>query len=177
MPNLPPSNPPDSPLGSVTIPQGRRHYLVQVVLDEESVGRRTPDIEQERAVATCDLLEENAFFPVGSDHGPYLLTLSLVERRLRFAVQREDGAELCEHILSLSPLRRVMRDYFEVCDSYYEAIKVSSNMVIESIDMGRRGLHNEGAEILLQRLQGKLEVDFNTARRLFTLICALRTRL
>ncbi|WP_343560066.1 UPF0262 family protein [Kiloniella sp. b19] len=160
----------------IVIPPDRHHYLAHVVLDETTVGRRNPDIEKERAIATYDLLEENSFLPVGSDHGPYLLTLSLIERRLRFNVQREDGAPLCEHIFSLSPLRRVMREYFEVCDSYYEAIKTASPSMIEAIDMGRRGLHNDGADILKQRLQGKLEMDFDTARRLFTLICALHVR-
>lgn len=149
------------------------HYLVHIALDESSMLRASPDVEKERAIAIYDLLEKNSFRPEGSDGGPYLLNLSIVERRLRFEVQREDGQPLCDHILSMTPLRRVIRDYFAVCATYYEAIRVASPSRIEAIDMGRRGLHDEGSEILQQRLKGKIEIDFDTARRLFTLICAL----
>ena len=153
--------------------QGPCHHLVHINLDETSLARSTPDVEKERAIAIYDLLEQNSFLPFGSDAGPYILDLAIVENRLRFSVTKEEGELLCEHILSLTPLRRVIRDYFSVCETYFEAIKMASPAKIEAIDMGRRGLHNEGSEILQQRLEGKIEIDFNTARRLFTLICAL----
>lgn len=150
--------------------------LVDVELDE-SIGRSTPDVEHERAVAIFDLIEENAFHPVGDDTGgPYKLKLSLMESRLIFSIMRESGDVVATHILSLTPLRRVVRDYFLVCESYYEAIRSASPSKIEAIDMGRRGLHNEGSQTLQTRLNGKIEVDFPTARRLFTLVCVLHWR-
>ncbi|MFD2652171.1 UPF0262 family protein [Brucella rhizosphaerae] len=150
--------------------------LVDVELDE-SIGRSTPDVEHERAVAIFDLIEENAFHPVGDDTGgPYKLKLSLMESRLIFSIMRESGDGVATHILSLTPLRRVVRDYFLVCESYYEAIRSASPSKIEAIDMGRRGLHNEGSQTLQTRLNGKIEVDFATARRLFTLVCVLHWR-
>ncbi|ASV87500.1 MULTISPECIES: UPF0262 family protein [Ochrobactrum] len=150
--------------------------LVDVELDE-SIGRSTPDVEHERAVAIFDLIEENAFHPVGDDTGgPYKLKLSLMESRLIFSIMRESGDDVATHILSLTPLRRVVRDYFLVCESYYEAIRSASPSKIEAIDMGRRGLHNEGSQTLQTRLNGKIEVDFATARRLFTLVCVLHWR-
>jgi len=150
--------------------------LVDVVLDE-SIGRSTPDVEHERAVAIFDLIEENSFRPVGDEAGgPYRLHLSLVESRLVMAVNRENGDPVITHILSLTPLRRVVKDYFMICESYFEAIKASSPSQIEAIDMGRRGLHNEGSQTLMDRLSGKIEVDFDTARRLFTLVCVLHWR-
>jgi uncharacterized protein (UPF0262 family) len=150
--------------------------LVDVELDE-SIGRSTPDVEHERAVAIFDLIEENAFHPVGDEAGgPYKLKLSLMESRLIFSIMRESGDDVATHILSLTPLRRVVRDYFLVCESYYEAIRSASPSKIEAIDMGRRGLHNEGSQTLQTRLNGKIEVDFATARRLFTLVCVLHWR-
>ena len=150
--------------------------LVDVELDD-SIGRSTPDVEHERAVAIFDLIEENAFHPVGDDTGgPYKLKLSLMESRLIFSIMRESGDGVATHILSLTPLRRVVRDYFLVCESYYEAIRSASPSKIEAIDMGRRGLHNEGSQTLQTRLNGKIEVDFATARRLFTLVCVLHWR-
>lgn len=150
--------------------------LVDVVLDE-SIGRSTPDVEHERAVAIFDLIEENSFKPVGDEPGgPYRLHLSLVESRLVMAVNRENGDPVITHILSLTPLRRVVKDYFMICESYFEAIRASSPSQIEAIDMGRRGLHNEGSQTLMDRLSGKIEVDFDTARRLFTLVCVLHWR-
>ncbi len=157
---------------------GEKHKarLSDVVLDE-TIGRATPDIEHERAVAIYDLVEENTFQPVGdADGGPYKLKLSLVESRLVFAVAREDDTAVITHILSLSPFRRVIKDYFMICESYYEAIRISTPSQIEAIDMGRRGIHNEGSETLRERLAGKIDVDFDTARRLFTLICVLHWR-
>lgn len=149
--------------------------LIDVQLDE-SIGRSTPDIEHERAVAIFDLVEENSFRPVGDENGPYRLKLSLVESRLVFAISRESGDAIVTHILSLTPFRRIVKDYFMVCESYYEAIRVASPSHIEAIDMGRRGLHNEGSQTLMERLKGKIEVDFDTARRLFTLVCVLHWR-
>ncbi|MFH1797584.1 MAG: UPF0262 family protein [Pseudomonadota bacterium] len=150
--------------------------LVDVELDE-SIGRSTPDVEHERAVAIFDLVEENSFRPVtDTGEGPYKLKLSLVEARLVFAVSRESGEPVVTHILSLTPFRRIVKDYYMICESYYDAIRTSSPSQIEAIDMGRRGLHNEGSQTLMDRLAGKIEVDFDTARRLFTLVCVLHWR-
>lgn len=150
--------------------------LSDVSLDS-SIGRSTPDVEHERAVAIYDLIEENSFFPVSdTGEGPYKLKLSLVETRLVLTVTRADDAPVITHILSLTPFRRIVKDYFLICESYYEAIRTSAPSQIEAIDMGRRGLHNEGSQTLMDRLSGKIEVDFDTARRLFTLICVLHWR-
>ena len=150
--------------------------LSDIVLDE-TIGRSTPDVEHERAVAIYDLIEDNSFQPVGdAGGGPYKLKLSQVESRLVFSVTREDSAPVITHILSLTPFRRVIKDYFLICESYYEAIRTSTPSQIEAIDMGRRGIHNEGSETLRERLAGKIDVDFDTARRLFTLICVLHWR-
>lgn len=150
--------------------------LVDVALDE-TIGRSTPDVEHERAVAIYDLIEENSFRPVADTAGgPYKLKLSLVESRLVFSVAREDGSAVITHILSLTPFRRIVKDYFMICESYYDAIRSSTPSQIEAIDMGRRGLHNEGSQTLMDRLGGKIDVDFDTARRLFTLICVLHWR-
>jgi uncharacterized protein (UPF0262 family) len=147
--------------------------LCKITLDEGSIGRSSPDVEHERAVAIYDLLEDNAFAPLDSDGGPYALHLSIQESRLVFDVRREDGTPLTAHLLSLTPFRRIVKDYFLICDSYYKAIRTSTPSQIEAIDMGRRGLHNEGSELLMERLKEKIEIDFDTARRLFTLICVL----
>lgn len=151
----------------------QRHRLVAVTLDENSIGRGSPDQEHERAIAIYDIVESNSFYVPGNEHGPYLLKLGIVERKLSFEIQSQDGRWLMTHLLSLSPFRRVIRDYRMVCDSYYSAIRTASASQIEAIDMGRRGLHDEAAELLRQRLEGKVEIDFNTARRIFTLIFAL----
>jgi uncharacterized protein (UPF0262 family) len=147
--------------------------LIKVSLDESSIGRSSPDIEHERAVAIYDLLEDNSFAPVNHDGGPYALHLSITENRLVFDIRQEDGAPVMAHLFSLTPLRRIVKDYFMICDSYYKAIRTSTPSQIEAIDMGRRGLHNEGSELLMERLKEKISVDFDTARRLFTLICVL----
>jgi uncharacterized protein (UPF0262 family) len=147
------------------------------VLDDTSIGRATPDIEHERAVAIFDLVEENSFSPTGDvGEGPYRLSLSVAESRLVFDISRENGEAVVVHMLSLSPFKRVIKDYFLICESYYEAIRTASPSHIEAIDMGRRGLHNEGSQTLMDRLAGKVDVDFDTARRLFTLICVLHWR-
>ncbi|GGK33961.1 UPF0262 family protein [Salinarimonas ramus] len=147
--------------------------LVRVVLDEASIGRGNPDQEHERAVAIWDIVETNHFAVPGRDDGPYALKLGLVEAKLAFEIQTEAGEPLMTHLLSLTPFRRVIRDYRTVCESYYAAIRTASPQKIEAIDMGRRGLHNEAAELLVERLSGKVEIDFDTARRIFTLIFAL----
>ncbi|MBH9981188.1 UPF0262 family protein [Bartonella sp. B10834G6] len=147
--------------------------LIDVELDE-TIGRSTPEVEHERAVAIFDLIEENSFMPVGdTGTGPYKLKLSLVDRRLVFDISRESGEQVATHILSLGPFRRIVKDYYLICDSYYEAIRSASLSKIEAIDMGRRGLHNEGSTTLQERLRGKIDMDLKTARRLFTLLCVL----
>ena len=154
-------------------PPARR--IVDISLDEESVARRSPEVEHERAVALFDLLEENDFALVG-EPGPYKLHLGIFEQRLVFGVHGADDRKLRDIVLSLTPLRKVVKDYFMICDSYYAAIRKLSPSQIEALDMGRRGLHNEGSELLRERLDGKIELDLDTARRLFTLICALHLR-
>ncbi|MFC3726699.1 UPF0262 family protein [Neoaquamicrobium sediminum] len=154
----------------------RNARLIDVELDE-SIGRSTPDVEHERAVAIFDLIEDNSFRPAGDEKGgPYKLRLSVVDSKLVFAISREDGEAVVTHILSLTPFRRVVKDYFLICESYYEAIRTSTPSQIEAIDMGRRGLHNEGSQTLMDRLSGKIDVDFDTARRIFTLVCVLHWR-
>lgn len=154
------------------------HHLVGVELDERSVVRRSPDIEHEQRVAIFDLLEQNVFSPVGAHdtQGPFQLVLAIEENRLVFDIRDDGTAPLGKIILALSPFRRIIRDYFEICDSYFQAIKRSSPSQIETIDMARRGIHNEGSELLRERLKGKIDTDFDTARRLFTLICVLHIR-
>jgi uncharacterized protein (UPF0262 family) len=147
--------------------------LIAVTLDEASIGRSGPDIEHERAIAIYDLLEENVFAPQDDENGPYALHLSIKENRLVFDIRGEDGAPVMAHLLSLSPFRRIVKDYFTVCDSYYDAIRTATPDRIEALDMGRRGVHDEGSRLLQERLKRKVQVDFGTARRLFTLICVL----
>jgi uncharacterized protein (UPF0262 family) len=149
--------------------------LCDVVLDD-TIGRSTPDVEHERAVAIFDLIEENSFAPSGHAGGPYRLNISLVDSKLVFAISTEKGEDVATHILSLTPFRRIVKDYFMICESYYEAIRSASPSRIEAIDMGRRGIHNEGSQTLKDRLSGKIDVDFDTARRLFTLVCVLYCR-
>jgi uncharacterized protein (UPF0262 family) len=151
----------------------QRRRLVAVTLDEASIGRGNPDQEHERAVAIYDIVEANSFGVPSHDGGPYVLNLGLVDKRLCFDVRTADGEPVVSHHLSLTPFRGVIRDYEMICDSYYKAIRSASPSHIEAIDMGRRGLHDEAAELLRERLKGKLELDFDTARRIFTLIFAL----
>ena len=156
------------------------YRLSAITLDEASVVYRTPAIEQEREVAIYDLLEANVFKPEGSPGGPYRLTLGMEESRLVLDVRLEDGSERgSEHkrvLLSLTTLRKTVKDYFLVCDNYYKAIRTAPPHQIEALDMARRTLHDEGARELQARLTGKIEIDFDTARRLFTLICVLQMR-
>ena len=150
------------------------HRLQTVELDEESLAAVSRDQEQERQIAIFDLLEENHFHPEGATRGPYDLKMALVENRLVLDVRGPDYEK--RHILSLSPFRSLIKDYFMICESYYQAIRSSTPSQIEALDMGRRGLHNEGSQLLQTRLAGKIETDTDTARRLFTLICALHWR-
>lgn len=147
--------------------------LIAVHLDDLSIGRGSPDQEHERAVAIYDLVEENVFAPEGDAGGPYRLHIFLKDGRLVLDIRRDGGEPVVAHILSLTPLRRVIRDYFAICESYYAAIRTASSTHIETIDMARRGLHNEGSELLRDRLAGKVSIDFPTARRLFTLVSVL----
>lgn len=147
--------------------------LVAVTLDEDSIGYAAPDVEHERRVAIYDLVEENSFAPEGGHEGPFALRISLIDQKLALQITRDGGEEVMTHLLSLSPFRKILKDYFLICESYRNAIKASSPSQIEAIDMGRRGLHDEGAEVLLERLKGKIAIDHPTSRRLFTLICAL----
>jgi uncharacterized protein (UPF0262 family) len=147
--------------------------LVAITLDESSIGRSGPDIEHERAVAIYDLIEQNSFCPADHDGGPYALHLSMAENRLVFDIRLANGTPVSAHLLSMTPFRKIVKDYFMICDSYYAAIRTATPERIEAIDMGRRGLHDEGSNILMDRLKDKVTVDFDTARRLFTLICVL----
>jgi uncharacterized protein (UPF0262 family) len=150
------------------------HHLQSVDLDEDSLAAASRDQEQERQIAIFDLLEENHFAPHGAAGGPYDLKISLIDGRLALDVSGPGHQRRC--LLSLTPLRGVVRDYRMICDSYYDAIRNATPQRIEALDMGRRGLHNEGSDLLKARLAGKIEIDEGTARRLFTLICALHWR-
>ena len=154
-------------------PAATKRRLVGVVLDEESIGRSNPDVEHERQVAIYDLLEQNSFAPVGHGDGPFTLHLSINGNRLVFDIRREDGTPVVAHLFSLTPLRRIVKDYYMICDSYYQAIRTATPDKIEAIDMGRRAIHNDGSNILMERLKGKVVLDLDTARRLFTLLCVL----
>ncbi|MFO0295652.1 MAG: UPF0262 family protein [Rhodospirillales bacterium] len=155
---------------------GDRDRILRIELDERTVLRRSPEVEHERAVAIADLLDANRFAPVGHSGGPYALTLSVEEGRLAFDIAPREGPPPPRLLLPLLPFRRVVRDYFVVCESYYDAIKHAGPGRIEAIDMARRALHDEGAEMLRARLADRVEVDGGTARRLFTLVCVLHMR-
>ena len=154
--------------------------IIDVTLDERTILWRSADIEQERRIAIFDLLEDNRFAPQRAHAdgyaGPYKLNLRVEEGRLAFEINRADGSHLETLVLGLARFRRPIRDYFAICDSYYQAIRSASPAQIETIDMARRGVHNEAADLLKERLEGKIDVDFDTARRLFTLICVLHIK-
>jgi uncharacterized protein (UPF0262 family) len=150
--------------------------IAGITLDEHTVVRRSPDIEHERAVAIFDLLEENHFKPASGCAGPYHLHLSIEENRLNIEVRSAPNGSDETIVLPLAPFRGIVKDYFMVCESYYEAIRRSTLAQIEAIDMGRRSLHNEGSALLMERLADKVATDLDTARRLFTLICVLHLR-
>jgi uncharacterized protein (UPF0262 family) len=152
------------------------YRLIGVTLDEATVESRSREIEQEREVAIYDLLEANYFEPIGSPGGPYLLYLGTSEGRLIFDVRLVDDTPHGKIMLSMTPLRRVIKDYFLICESYYRAIREAPLSQIEALDMGRRGVHDEGSGILVERLKGKIAIDFDTARRLFALICMLHMK-
>lgn len=153
------------------------HRLAKVELDEKSLGSATGDIDHERKVAMHDLLQENTFAPAGADRdGPFALYLSERDGRLIFDIRTEDGEELVAHHLSLAPLKKTIKDYFLLCENYYDAIRSAQPERLETIDMARRAVHNEGTETLLARLEGKIDTDFATARRIFTLICSFAMR-
>lgn len=152
--------------------------ISHIELDDSNLPPPTPEIEQERKVAIYDLLEENSFaLPVRDDRavpdGPYRVNLSIRDKRLVFDIQTEDERKAAEFHLSLGPFRQVVKDYFQICESYFNAVKTLPPSQIETIDMARRGIHNEGSRVLQERLEGKAEIDTDTARRLFTLICVL----
>jgi uncharacterized protein (UPF0262 family) len=155
---------------------GHPIFRIDGITLDEAMARRTPELEQECNVAIYDLLEKNHFRPRGSAGGPYHLMLAVAENRLVFDMRLSDGAEHGRVGLSLTPFRRVLKDYRELCDSYYVAVREAPPARIEAVDMGRRGLHDEGSRLLRERLTGKIEVDFDTARRLFTLISVLHLK-
>lgn len=150
--------------------------IVKITLDERTVVRRNPDVEHERAVAIYDLLEENSFAPAGGYAGPFHLHLAIEESRLVLDLRSTEDEPLERILLPLAPFRGIVKDYFLICESYYNAIRRSTPSQIEAIDMGRRGLHNEGSELLRERLADKATIDLGTARRLFTLLCVLHIR-
>ncbi|RYG89763.1 UPF0262 family protein [Loktanella sp. IMCC34160] len=152
--------------------------IIEIAIDDSNLPPPTPEIEQERKVAVFDLLEDNSFtLPdtegKGIPPGPYKLNLAIRDRRLVFDIRTEADAPAGEFHLSLGPFRQVVKDYFQICESYFDAVKTAAPSQIETIDMARRGIHNEGARVVQERLEGKAELDTDTARRLFTLICVL----
>jgi uncharacterized protein (UPF0262 family) len=152
--------------------------ITKIEIDDTGLAAPTPAIEQERKVAVFDLLEDNSFAPVARDgqtlpDGPYELNLAIRNKRLVMTISTQGGREAGEIHLSLGPFRQVVKDYFQICESYFDAVKKLPPGQIEAIDMARRGIHNEGARVLMERLEGKAELDIDTARRLFTLICVL----
>ena len=153
-----------------------KQRIVNIFLDEKSLVRRAAHVEHECKVAVYDLLEDNHFAPVGDDRGPYTLHLGIEDNRLVFDIRTEGGDKLDRFTLPLNSFRKIVKDYFIVCESYFEAIKTAPPSRIEALDMGRRGLHNEGSDILRDRLEGKVDINKRTARRLFTLICVLHIR-
>ncbi len=159
-----------------TEPPADRRRIVDITLDEQSVVRRSAEVEHERRVAIFDLLEKNHFVPADADQGPYHLHLAIQDNRLVMQINDTDDRQITRHVVPVTPYRRLIKDYFTVCESYFEAIKRSTPSQIEAIDMGRRALHDEGADMLSDQLAGKIEIDKDTARRLFTLICVLHIR-
>jgi uncharacterized protein (UPF0262 family) len=154
--------------------------IIDVTLDERTILWRSADIEQERRIAIFDLIEGNFFAPQRAYPdgyaGPFKIELAVEEGRLGIAIHRQDGSHLETYILAMGRFRRPIRDYFAICDSYYQAIRHATPQAIETVDMARRGIHNDAAEMLKERLKGKIEIDFDTARRLFTLICVLHIK-
>jgi uncharacterized protein (UPF0262 family) len=158
---------------TVAVPEKSDDRLIEITLDAKSLGRTNSNIEHEREVAIFDILDGNAFRVEGMDAGPYKLNLSMVEERLVLTIAAANGKETIEHTVALAPLKRIVKDYFMVCESYYEAVRTAPPARIQSIDVSRRGLHNEGSALLKEKLLPKIIVDEDTARRLFTLVCSL----
>lgn len=153
------------------------HYIVELNIDEASLPSTSAEMQHERRVAIFDLLEENEFRPLESPSGPYIVNVSLEDSsRLIMDIQRSNGSDRGRVSLSLAPFRRIVKDYFMICESYHNAIRTATSAQIEAIDMGRRGLHNEGTRLLTDSLRNSVEIEFNTARRFFTLICSLHRR-
>ena len=160
----------------MTVPMSNQR-IIDVELDDRTIIRRSPDIEQEKRVAIFDLLEENVFRPLDcQDEGPFHLHLGIEDNRLVFDVRDTRERELTRIQLPITPFRTIVKDYFLICDSYFQAIKGATPSRIEAIDMARRGLHNEGSDLLREALDGRVVIDHNTARRLFTLVCVLHIR-
>ena len=153
------------------------HYIVELNIDTDSLPVTSVEMQHERRIAIFDLLEENEFRPLSSEKGPYLVNIALRDgSRLDFEVKRSTGTDTGTYTLSMTPFRRIVKDYFLICESYHNAIRTATSAQIEAIDMGRRGLHNEGSRLLTDSLRNSIEVEFNTSRRLFTLICSLHRR-
>ncbi len=150
-----------------------RSRLYEINLDQTTIARKNPNVEHEREVAIYDILESNEFKPVGRDDGPYRLQLSIADDRLAMTIGNEVAENVDTQHFSLQPFKKIVKDYFLICDSYYAAIRSAPPSKIQAIDISRRSLHDEGSKLLVERLEGKIEMDFDTARRLFTLICAL----
>ncbi|KUO63161.1 MAG: hypothetical protein APF80_14045 [Alphaproteobacteria bacterium BRH_c36] len=150
-----------------------RSRLYEINLDQATISRKNPNVEHEREVAIYDILESNEFKLVGRDDGPYRLQLAIADDRLALTIGNDTAENLDNHLLSLQPFKKIVKDYFLICDSYYEAIRSAPPSKIQAIDISRRSIHDEGSRLLVERLDGKIVVDFDTARRLFTLICAL----
>ena len=158
-------------------PMPADRHLTSIQIDEASLASRGSEIDHERKVAMHDLLQENSFNPVGIEHeGPYALSLLERDGRLVFEIKTGEGDLLAAHHLSMSPFKRLIKDYFMLCETYYDAIRAAMPEKLETIDMARRSVHNEGTELLIHRLEGKIDLDFDTARRLFTLICSISLR-
>ncbi len=153
-----------------------KQRIVKITLDEHSVVRRNEDVEHERAVAIADLLDDNSFMPTASLSGPFHLHLGIADNRLLLDIRDTEEKALDRVVLPLSPFRKIVKEYFMICGSYYSVVRGHHPSSIEAIDMGRRALHNEGGELLRERLADRVAVDLNTARRLFTLLCVLHIR-
>jgi uncharacterized protein (UPF0262 family) len=158
---------------TIAVPEKNRDRLIEITLDQKSLGRTNSSIEHEREVAIFDILDGNAFRVDGMDAGPYKLNLSLADERLRLTITPSEGGETIEHGLALTPLKRIVKDYFMICESYYEAVRTAPPARIQAIDVSRRSLHDEGSSLLKEKLLPKIVVDEDTARRLFTLVCSL----
>lgn len=153
------------------------HYIIELNIDTESLPVTNVEMQHERRVATFDLLEDNVFRPLESEKGPYIVDISLQDStRLVLDVKRSTGTDIGRYTISMSSFRRIVKDYFMICESYHNAIRTATSAQIEAIDMGRRGLHNEGSRLLTDSLRNSIEMDFNTSRRIFTLICSLHRR-